>query len=69
MKLQVNTSGAWRNVCEFPSDRYDEVKRVVEKIAPLTDADWCIVGTADASEWITGGRTLSRAQQAKGSVQ
>jgi hypothetical protein len=60
MKLQVNTSGAWRNVCEFTGDRYHEVKRVVEKIAPLTDADWCIVGPDGAREWINGGRSCGR---------
>lgn len=62
MKLQVNTSGAWRNVCEFGSDRYAEVKRAVEYIAPLTDADWCIVDSAGRREWINGGR--SRAKRA-----
>lgn len=62
MKLQINTSGAWRNVCEFAAGRHREVKSAVEKIAPLVDADWCIVDDEGRREWIKGGRSLHRTQ-------
>lgn len=61
MKLQVNDSGAWRNVCEFAAEHGEEVRRTLAKLAPLVNADWCIVDEAGRREWFNGGCSLVRA--------
>lgn len=60
MKLQVNTSGAWRNVVDFPAERRDAVLRALPELARAIgdgNARWSIVDDTDRSgsgkrEWL-----------------
>ena len=55
MKLQVNTSGAWRNVVDFPDERRDAVLHALPELARAIDDDnarWCIVDADGKRDWL-----------------
>lgn len=54
MRLQVNTSGAWRNVVDFPADRRDDVLRGVVILARVmgTTAKWSFLMENGRREWL-----------------
>jgi hypothetical protein len=54
MKLQVNTSGAWRNVVDFDKSRLDEVRRAVNVMAAAINysAKWCVVDDKGNRQWL-----------------
>lgn len=54
MKLQVNTSGAWRNVVDFDKARKQEVVDAVRSLdAALGErVKWCLVQDDDSREWL-----------------
>jgi len=55
MKLQINTSGAWRNVVDFPDERRDAVLRALPELARAIgdeNARWCIVDAAGKRDWL-----------------
>lgn len=60
MKLQINTSGAWRNVVDFPAERHDAVVRALPELARAIGDDnarWSILDDSDKTgsgkrEWL-----------------
>lgn len=55
MKLQINTSGAWRNVVDFQADRRDAVLRALPELARAVGDDnarWCVVDDAGKRDWL-----------------
>lgn len=59
LRLQINTTGAWRNVLAFPPGATDQVLRAVRILAAVSpDAKWCVLDGDDRRRWIdpqTGG--------------
>ena len=55
--LQVNTSGAWKNVVDFDLTRYAEVVAAVDKLAFAigTHARWCLLYANGTREWLRAG--------------
>lgn len=55
MKLQVNTSGAWKNVCEFDASRRAEVVKALTALIHALGkvAKWCIVHDDGSREWLS----------------
>lgn len=62
MKLQINNSGAWKNVIEFDEAEIDEVKSLAESLGELDDQSsdagsrckWRVLGDGDALLWHWG---------------
>ena len=54
MKLQINTSGAWRNVVEFDAARKAEVVRAARILGGILgdSASWSIVRDDGKREWL-----------------
>jgi hypothetical protein len=55
MKLQINTSGAWRNVVEFEADRCEAVLDALPEFARAINEDrarWCIVDDHGSRHWL-----------------
>lgn len=59
MLLQINNSGAWKNVIRFDEAEIDEVKSLAESLGALDDAasdagsrcKWRVLGDADRVVW------------------
>ena len=54
MKLQVNTSGAWKNVLDFDKSRLDQVRKAIDVLAAAIGhtAKWCIVDDNGKRQWL-----------------
>lgn len=53
MILQVNTSGAWRNVVEFDASDRPRMIAVLIPLAKLVpNAKWCLVDDQGKREWL-----------------
>ena len=63
MKLQINTSGSWKNVVEFDARRKAEVVKAVENLADILgdSATWCIVHDGGRREWLHFGQANDKA--------
>ncbi|HCZ48403.1 MAG TPA: hypothetical protein DCZ11_05315 [Gammaproteobacteria bacterium] len=59
LMLQINTTGAWRNVLAFPAPATDQVLRAVRILAAVApSAKWCVLDGDGHRSWIdpeTGG--------------
>ncbi len=52
MKLQINTSGAWRNVADFDASDREGVVRAVGALSGLVKSKWCMLHDDGKREWI-----------------
>ncbi|MEI7036469.1 hypothetical protein [Fulvimonas yonginensis] len=54
LQLQVNTSGAWRNVLAFEADRRDQVLAGLSALAGVLgdSAQWCLLHPNGRREWL-----------------
>lgn len=55
MKLQVNTSGAWKTVLDFPEHRREEVLEALSQLRLALredDPKWCVVRDNGKREWL-----------------
>jgi hypothetical protein len=55
VKLQVNTSGAWKNVVEFQPERRAEVieaLQVLRDVLREDDPKWSILHDSGKREWL-----------------
>lgn len=54
MKLQVNTSGAWKAVVEFEPERRTDVLKALHALdqALGAGAKWCLVHENGEREWL-----------------
>lgn len=54
MKLQVNTAGAWKDVCHFEAARKAEVAKAVAQLASIAGvkATWSVLHDNGKREWI-----------------
>ena len=51
--LQINTTGAWRNVVSFPPEREAEVVAALAPLAAvLRQAQWCILRENNTRHWV-----------------
>lgn len=66
MKLQVNTAGAWKDVCHFDTARKAEVAKAVSQLAGIVGvgAKWSVLHDNGKREWIG----LPLAQTARGAL-
>lgn len=64
MKLQVNTAGAWKDVCDVPIDRYAEVRAAAVALGDIMgrSARFCIVDDAGKREWLDAQARANRAR-------
>lgn len=54
MKLQINTSGAWRNVVEFDADRGPEVEDAAASLArALRHMMFRVIDDDGKARWLT----------------
>lgn len=62
MKLQVNTRGAWKNVCDFPLAKYFEVRDAATRLGAILgdDGRFCIVDDVGRREWLNDAPGSSR---------
>lgn len=55
MKLQVNTSGAWKDIGEFDKEREDAVVETIRQLNNLLEGQrpkWCLVDEKGDREWL-----------------
>ena len=53
MKLEINTAGAWKTVCEFDAGRLREVLDAVEILAAVVpDANWSVRDDNGVRRWL-----------------
>lgn len=53
LTLQVNTAGAWKNVCKVDRARARDVRDAVVRLAGiLPDAKWCLRDPQGGRDWI-----------------
>jgi hypothetical protein len=55
MKLQVNTSGAWKNVVEFQPERRAEIieaLQVLRDVLREDDPKWSLLSENGSREWL-----------------
>lgn len=53
MKLEINTAGAWKTVCEFDAGRLREVLDAVEIFAAVVpDANWSVRDDNGVRRWL-----------------
>lgn len=54
MKLQVNTSGAWKTVVDFDESRREEVIAAAQRLAEAADEEirWSVLHDNEKREWL-----------------
>lgn len=54
--LQINTTGAWRNVVAFPPEREAEIVAALAPLAAvLPRVQWCILRENNTRHWLKPG--------------
>jgi hypothetical protein len=56
LTLQINTSGAWKNLLTFAPERRDEILRATAVLAGVLgdSTTWCLVHPDGKREWLKG---------------
>lgn len=65
LTLQINTSGAWKNVVKFDARRKAEVVKAAAVLSSALgeDTSWCLLHESGRREWLS--RSLAQSYRAE----